>query len=149
MKLGKDQSSGKGLRRRNVLKLRAWLPLQLWPIRLPLRSVLKILPYRRPTGESQLTISHRAAALLYRFADSVVHLELDKCARLRAQMIPELGEEAFVEVAATAAASHGFAGIAVSTGVPHSTAASGQQSSMHQREIRIDQFYSAELRDRG
>ena len=90
-----------------------------------------------------------AAELLSRFAEPVVHRELDKCVPLRAQIISELGEEAFVDVAATAAAFHGFVRVADSTGIPHSTAWGGQGSSNLQREIGIDKFYGAELRDRG
>ena len=90
-----------------------------------------------------------AAELLSRFAESVVKRELDECTHLRAQIISELGEEAFVDVAATAAAFHGFVRVADSTGIPHSTAGGGQDSSKLQREIGIDQFYAAELRDRG
>ena len=91
----------------------------------------------------------RASELLSQFAESVVHREPDKCAHLRAQIISELGEEAFVDVAATAAAFHGFVRVADSTGIPHSTAGGGQDSSRLQREIGIDKFYAAELRDRG
>ena len=90
-----------------------------------------------------------AAELLSRFAEFVVHRELDKCVPLRAQIISELGEEAFVDVAATAAAFHGFVRVADSTGIPHSTAGGGQDSSNLQREIGIDKFYGAELSDRG
>ena len=90
-----------------------------------------------------------AAELLSRFAESLVHRDLDESARLRSEIISELGKEAFVTVASTAAAFHGFVRVADSTGIPHSTAAGGQDSSKLQREIGIDQFYAAELRDRG
>ena len=90
-----------------------------------------------------------AAELLSRFAESVVSRELNKCAHLRAQIISELGEKAFVDVAAIAAAFHGFVRVADSMGIPHSTAGGGHDSSKLQREIGIDQFYAAELGDRG
>ena len=90
-----------------------------------------------------------AAELLSRFAESLVNRELDRCADLRAQIISEPGAEAFVDVAATAAAFHGFVRVADSTGIPHSTAGGGQDSSNLQREIGIDKFYGAELSDRG
>ena len=90
-----------------------------------------------------------AAELLSQFAESLVHRDLDESARLRSEIISELGKEAFVDVASTAAAFHGFVRVADSTGIPHSTAAGGQESSKLQREIGIDQFYAAELRDRG
>jgi len=70
-------------------------------------------------------------------------------AGLRSEIISELGKQAFVDVASTAAAFHGFVRVADSTGIPHSTAARGQDSSKLQREIGIDQFYAAELGDRG
>ena len=78
-----------------------------------------------------------AAELFSRCPESVVHRELGKCAHLRAQIIPELGEEAFVDVAATAAAFHRFVRVADSTGFAHSTAGGGQDSSNLQREIGI------------
>ena len=90
-----------------------------------------------------------AAELLSRFAEPVVHRELDKCVPLRAQIISELGEEAFVDVAATAAAFHGLARVADSSGISHSTAGGGQDSSKLQREIGIDKFNAAELRNWG
>ena len=89
-----------------------------------------------------------AAELLSQFAESVVHRDFDESACLRAQIISELGKEAFVDAAATAAAFHGFVRFADSAGIPHSTAVGGKDSSMLHREIGIDQFFAVELRDR-
>ena len=90
-----------------------------------------------------------AAKVLSQFAEAVVRRDSDDSARLRGEIISELGEEAFVDVAATAAAFHGFVRVADSTGIPHSTAGGGRDSSMLQQEAGIDQFYAAELKDRG
>ena len=59
-----------------------------------------------------------AAELLSQFAESLVHRDLDESARLRSEIISELGKEAFVDVASTAAAFHGFVRVADSTGIP-------------------------------
>ena len=90
-----------------------------------------------------------AAELLSQFAEAVVRRDIDESARLRDLIISGLGKEAFVDVAATAAAFHGFVRVADSTGIPHSTEGGGQDSSMLQREVGIDQFYAAGLGDRG
>ena len=90
-----------------------------------------------------------AAGLLSDFAEAVVRRDADETARLRTRVISELGEAAFVDAAATAAAFHGFVRVADSTGIPHSNAAGGQDSLALQHEVGIDQFYAASLGDRG
>ena len=89
------------------------------------------------------------ASILSDFAEAVVYRDRKMVTQLRSQIILELGEEAFVDAAATAAAFHGFVRVADSTGIPHSTAGGGQDSSALQREVGIDKFYAANLGDRG
>ena len=90
-----------------------------------------------------------AARLLSVFADSVFYRDRMESDRLRGQIISELGKEAFVDVAATVAAFHGFVRVADATGIPHRTAGGGHDSSLLQQEVGIDQFYAAGLGDRG
>jgi len=89
------------------------------------------------------------SGLLSAFAEAVVRRDTMETTRLREQIISDLGEPAFVDAAATAAAFHGFVRVADSTGIPHSNAAGGQDSSALQQEVGIDQFYAAGLGDRG
>ena len=90
-----------------------------------------------------------AAVLLSDFAEAVVRRDNTETERLRGLIISKLGEEGFVDAAATTAAFHGFVRVADSTGIPHNGAAGGGDSSALQKETGIDQFYAAGLGDRG
>jgi hypothetical protein len=88
------------------------------------------------------------ATLLASFAEAVVERDADKLIGLRDKVKSALGEAALVDVAATAAAFHGFVRVADSTGIPYSGAAGGQDSTDLRAQVGIDQFYAVQLGDR-
>ncbi len=88
------------------------------------------------------------AKLLANFAEAVVERDADTLKSLRSKVQSALGEAALVDVAATAAAFHGFVRVADATGIPYSGAAGGQDSTDLRAHVGIDQFYAVQLGDR-
>lgn len=89
------------------------------------------------------------AALLAEFVEAVVVRDAARLETLRDSILGELGEPALIDVAATAAAFHGFVRVADATGIPYSGAAGGMDSTDLREHVGINNFYAAQLGDRG
>lgn len=81
------------------------------------------------------------AALLAEFAEAVVRRDSARAAAARKRIRAELGDAAFVDAAAVAAAFHGFVRIADSIGIPYTTAARGADVPELREQAGINAFY--------
>jgi hypothetical protein len=81
------------------------------------------------------------AALLAEFAEAVVLRDEARTAAARRRIRAELGDAAFVDAAAVAAAFHGFVRIADAIGIPYTTAARGQDAPEVREQAGVNDFY--------
>ena len=85
------------------------------------------------------------SSLLADFAEAVVERDTPSTDLLRKDIINRMGEDSFVDVAATASGFHGVVRIADSTGIPVINKMSEGVSS----ELDVEHFYASGLADRG
>jgi|TARA_B110000196_G_C20743066_1_gene474113 hypothetical protein len=85
------------------------------------------------------------ASLLAEYAEIVVARDADNISNIRDSIIRQLGDEAFIDVAATVAGFHGVVRMADATGIPVVNDMSLSVSS----ELNVDHFYASGLGDRG
>lgn len=81
------------------------------------------------------------AALLAEFAEAVVLRDEPRTAAARKRLRAELGDAAFVDAAAVAAAFHGFVRIADAIGIPYTTAARGSDVPDIRAAAGVNDFY--------
>lgn len=81
------------------------------------------------------------ADLLSAFAEAVYHRDGPLIAEKQAEIRQNIGDAAFVDCAAVAAAFHGFVRVADSTGIPYEGAGGGTDTAELRSEVGIDQFY--------
>ena len=88
---------------------------------------------------AQTTVAH--AAILVDFAEAVVVHDAPRTERARQAVRAAMGDQAFVDVAATVAAFHGFVRIADAIGIPYTTAARGGDDPALREAAGINAFY--------
>ena len=86
------------------------------------------------------------ADLLVEFAEAVSLRDSDRLDAVRPKILDEMGEAALVDIAAVAAAFHGFVRCADATGIPYDTAVMGQDDPELRKEVGVDNFYAVEER---
>lgn len=84
------------------------------------------------------------AQLLADFAEAIVLRDGTEIARLRDQIVGNMGEAAMVDAAAVAAAFHGFVRVADSTGTPPEKAGGGKVTMEFREEVGINEFYAVQ-----
>jgi hypothetical protein len=81
------------------------------------------------------------APLLVAFAEAVVARDSARIRIARKAVREAMGDAALVDVAATAAAFHGFTRIADAIGIPYKTAAGGQDAPDVREAAGVNAFY--------
>jgi len=81
------------------------------------------------------------ARLLSAYAEAVYHHDGDAISKKQLEIRRNLGDAAFVDCAAVAAAFHGFVRVADGTGIPYEGAGGGTDTSDLRRAAGIDQFH--------
>ena len=89
--------------------------------------------------DAGVDIAH--AGLLVDFTEAVVLRDEARTAAARARLRAELGDAAFVDAAAVAAAFHGFVRIADAIGIPYTTAARGNDAPEVREQAGVNDFY--------
>ena len=86
------------------------------------------------------------ADLLVEFAEAASLRDGDRLTAVRPKILSEMGEEALVDIAAVAAAFHGFVRVADAVGIPYETAVLGQDDPELRKIVGVDDFYAVEER---
>ena len=81
------------------------------------------------------------AGLLSAFAEAVYHRDAPLIAEKQVEIRQALGDSAFVDCAAVAAAFHGYVRVADGTGIPYEGAGGGTDTADLRNEVGIDKFY--------
>ncbi len=81
------------------------------------------------------------ANLLSAYAEAVYHRDGPLIAENQTEIRQTLGDPAFVDCAAVAAAFHGYVRVADGTGIPYEGAGGGTDTTEMRSEVGIDQFY--------
>ena len=81
------------------------------------------------------------ADLLSAYAEAVYHRDSPLIAEKQTEIRQTLGDAAFVDCAAVAAAFHGYVRVADGTGIPYEGAGGGTDTTDLRCEAGIDQFY--------
>ncbi|MBT4115872.1 MAG: hypothetical protein HN970_10150 [Rhodospirillaceae bacterium] len=81
------------------------------------------------------------ADLLSAFAEAVYYRDGPLIGEKQTEIRQILGDAAFVDCAAVAAAFHGFVRVADATGIPYEGAGGGTDTADLRSEVGIDQFY--------
>ncbi len=81
------------------------------------------------------------ADLLSAYAEAVYQRDTPLIAEKQSEIRHFLGDAAFVDCAAVAAAFHGFVRVADGTGIPYEGAGGGTDTTELRSEVGIDQFY--------
>ena len=82
------------------------------------------------------------ADLLVEFAEAVSLRDGDRLTAVRPKILSEMGEEALVDIAAVAAAFHGFVRVADAIGIPYDTAVMGGDDPELRKVVGVDDFYA-------
>jgi len=83
------------------------------------------------------------AQLLTDFAEAIASRDTERTAEIRQQVADQMGEEALIDAAATAASFHGYVRIADSTGLTGDMAGGGQIPEEFRQDMGINEFYRA------
>ena len=82
------------------------------------------------------------AGIIVEFAEAVVSRDTARIAAARSAIQAKMSEEQLVDIAAVAAAFHGFVRVADANGIPYDTAVMGGDDPELRKEVGVDDFYA-------
>ncbi len=82
------------------------------------------------------------ANIIVAFAEAVVSRDTARIAAARSAIQSKMNEEQLVDIAAVAAAFHGFVRVADANGIPYDTAVMGGDDPELRKEVGVDDFYA-------